>query len=155
MISIDRAGFWHNLPSVRAIATAKHHRRRTDVTRRLPQSIVSAIEASPILGVRAGTRSEHRFTGIWAVVVDGRVFARSCTQKAGGWYQTFLQDSLGAIEVGDRQVRIRVVSVRGTRIRDRIEHAYANKYTTPASLKYVRGFRTRRRRDATVEFVRR
>jgi hypothetical protein len=75
-------------------------------------------------------------------------------QKAGGWYQTFLRDPLGTIQVGDRQVRIRAVRVRGTPIREGVEDAYANKYTTPASLKYVRGFRTQRRRDATIEFVR-
>jgi hypothetical protein len=138
-----------------AIANAKHHRARTDVTRRLSRSIVNAIDESPILRVRAGARSNHRFIGIWAVVVDGRVFARSWMQKAGGWYQTFLHDPLGMIQIGDRQVRIRAVPVRGARIRDGIERAYADKYTTPASLKYVRGFRTQRRREATVEFVRR
>jgi hypothetical protein len=126
----------------------------TDVTKRLPQAIVDAIAESPILRVRAGARSEHRFIGIWAVVVDGRVFARSWTRKANGWYQTFLHDSLGTIEVGDRQIRVRAVRVRGTRIRASIERAYASKYTTPASLKYVRGFRTQRRREATIEFVR-
>jgi hypothetical protein len=139
---------------MRAIANAKHHRGRTEVTRRLPRAIVDAIAESPILRVRAGARSEHRCIGIWAVVVDGRVFARSWTRKANGWYHTFLHDPLGTIQIGDRQVRIRAVRVRGTRIHDSVEHAYANKYTTPASLKYVRGFRTQRRRDATIEFVR-
>jgi hypothetical protein len=32
-----------------------------------------------------------------------------------------------------------------------IESAYAKKYTTPASLKYVRGFETARRRNTTME----
>jgi hypothetical protein len=34
-----------------------------------------------------------------------------------------------------------------------IEAAYADKYTTPASLHYVRGFKTARRRKATVEIT--
>jgi hypothetical protein len=114
---------------------------------------VEAIDESPILGVRAGARSDHRFIGIWAVVVDARVFARSWTQKADGWYRTFLRDPLGTIQVGERQVRTRAVRVRGKRIRDEIERAYANKYRTRSSLKYVRGFRTERRRDTTIEFV--
>jgi hypothetical protein len=85
------------------------------------------------------------------VVVDGRVFARSWMQRAGGWYRIFLNDPLGTIKVGDRLVQIRVVRVRGLRIRADVERAYANKYRTPSSLKFVRGFRTQRRRDATVE----
>jgi hypothetical protein len=153
MMSIG-AAFWHNLRAVAAIANAKHHRGRTDVTRRLSRSIVNAIDESPILRVRAGARSDHRFIGIWAVVVDGRVFARSWTQKPGGWYQTFLDDPFGTIQVGDRQRQVRVVRVRGTRIHNDIERACANKYTTPASLKYVRGFRAKRRRETTMEFVR-
>jgi hypothetical protein len=43
--------------------------------------IVAALDASKILGIRAGARSDHRFIGIWAVVVTGRVFARSWTEK--------------------------------------------------------------------------
>jgi hypothetical protein len=121
--------------------------------RRLPRAVVEAVEASPILGVRAGDRSDHRFIGIWGVVVGGRVFARSWKQSARGWYRTFLADSRGAIQAGGREIRVRVVPARGARIRDAVERAYAAKYPTPGSAKYVRGFRTRRRRDTTVEFV--
>ena len=120
---------------------------------RLPGSIVAAIDEASILGVRAGDRSEHRFIGVWPVVVGGRVFARSWSLKPGGWYRTFLDDPRGAIQVGKRTVRIRAVRVRSERIRDAVERAYAEKYPTPGSRTYVRGFRTKRRREATMEFV--
>jgi hypothetical protein len=123
------------------------------VKRRLSSAVVKAIDKSKILGVRAGARSDHRFTGVWPVVVGGRVFARSWTVRRGGWYDTFLEDPLGALQVGERSVRIRAVQTRSERIRDAVEGAYAAKYPTKASLKYVRGFRTPRRREATVEFV--
>ncbi len=123
------------------------------MTRRLPRALVAAINDSHILGVRAGAANDHRVMGIWAVVVDGRVFARSWKQSAGGWYRTFLADSLGVLEVGGRRVSIRAVRARGERIRDAIERAYAEKYRTPVSLKYVRGFRTKGRRETTIEFV--
>lgn len=123
------------------------------MTRRFSRPIVAAIDESKILGIRAGARSDHRFIGVWAVVVDGRVFARSWTQKPGGWYRTFLEDPLGTIQVGVRQCRIRAVRARGNRIRDAVERAYAKKYATPGSVKYVRGFRTPRRRETTMEFV--
>jgi hypothetical protein len=114
---------------------------------------VAAIDASKILGVRAGTRSTHRFTGIWPVVIDGRVFGRSWSLKPGGWYRTFLEDRRGTIQVGSREIPVRAVVVRSERIREAVERAYAAKYTTPASTKFVRGFRARRRREATIEFA--
>lgn len=123
--------------------------------RGLPRSVVAAIDDSKILGVRAGTRSDHRFIGIWAVVVDGRAFARSWTLKPDGWYRTFLADPIGSIQVGARQIRVRAVRVRSERLRDAVERAYAEKYPTPGSVKYVRGFRVPRRRETTMEFVRR
>jgi hypothetical protein len=119
----------------------------------LPRTIVSAIDASKILGVRAGERSDHRFTGIWPIVVDGRVFGRSWSLEKDGWYRAFSEDPRGALQVGERTVRIRAVPVRSERLRDAIDAAYATKYPTLASRGYVRGFRSRRRRDATIEFV--
>jgi len=125
------------------------------MTHRLARSIVAAVDGSKFLGIRAGAPSEHRFIGIWAVVVDGRVFARSWKLATDGWYRTLLRDPRGTIQVGERQVRIRAVRAKSERLRDAVEQAYAEKYTTAASRKYVRGFRTARRRDATVEFRRR
>jgi hypothetical protein len=118
----------------------------------LSRSVVAAIDESKIFGVRAGARSDHRFIGIWAVVVGGRVFARSWWQKPGGWYRTFLEDPLGAIQVADRKIRIRAVRVRGSRLLDAVERAYATKYPTLGSARWVRGFRTKRRRETTTEF---
>jgi hypothetical protein len=121
------------------------------MTRRFSRPVVAAIDESKILGIRAGARSDHRFIGIWAVVVAGRVYVRSWTQKPDGWYRTFLDDPLGAIQVGERQLRIRAVRARGERIRDAVERAYAKKYPTSGSVKYVRGFRSPRRRETTME----
>lgn len=120
---------------------------------RFPGSVVAAIDECKYLGVRAGARSDHRFIAIWPVVVDGRVFGRSWTLKPGGWYRAFLEDPLGTIQIGERERRIRAIPVRSERIRDAMERAYAEKYPTPGSKKYVRGFRTKRRRDASMEFV--
>ena len=121
----------------------------------LPRTVVSAIDASKIMGIRAGSSSAHRFVGVWPIVVDGRVFARSWTLSRGGWYRTFLEDPLGVIQVGERQVRVRALPVRSERLLEAIEDSYAKKYPTPGSQKYVRGFRTPRRRAATIEFRRR
>ena len=121
--------------------------------RRLPRTVVAAIDASSVLGVRAGARSDHRFTGIWPVVIGGRVYGRSWSLKEGGWYRTFLDDPRGTIRIGSRAIRVRALPVKPTQIRDAVERAYAAKYRTPGSRKYVRGFRAKRRREATMEFV--
>jgi hypothetical protein len=120
---------------------------------RLPAAIVRAIDESKILGIRAGARSDHRFTGVWPVVVNGRVFVRSWTLKPAGWYRSLLEDPLGTLQIGARHIRVRAVRVRSERLRDAVEEAYAMKYATPGSRTFVRGFRTARRRDATIEFV--
>jgi hypothetical protein len=121
--------------------------------KRLSRPVVAAADASKIMGIRAGARSEHRFVGVWPIVVDGRLFARSWTSTRDGWYRTFLEDPLGTIQVGEREVRVRARRVTSERLLDRIEDAYAEKYDTKASQKYVRGFRTAGRRATTTEFV--
>jgi hypothetical protein len=126
---------------------------RSRKTRQFPRPILQAIDKSKILGVCAGDPSAHRFIGIWAVVVKDRVFARSWTLKPDGWNRAFRESRFGAIQLGGREIRVRVVPARGARIRDAVERAYAEKYATPGSLKYVRGFRTARRRDSTLEFM--
>lgn len=129
------------------------HRKAAVKARRFSRLVIAAIDAGKILGVRAGARSDHRFTGVWPVVVEGRVFARSWTQAPDGWYRAFLADPVGVIRVGEREIRVRTARVRSERLRDAIEDAYARKYPTRGSMKYVRGFRTPRRRDTTIEFL--
>src|SRR5688572_32694417 len=121
--------------------------------KRLSRPVIAAADAAGIMGLRAGAKSAHRFIGVWPIVVGGRLFARSWTLTKGAWYHTFLDDPIGVIQVGDRTVRIRARQVKSERLRDAVEAGYAGKYDTKASQKYVRGFRTPRRRDATIEFV--
>ena len=113
--------------------------------------LLEAIDAATYVKIRSGV--EHRFIGIWAVVVRGRVFVRSWYDRPDGWHCAFLEEPRGAIQVGGREVRIRAVARRGERLMQAIEQAYAVKYTTPASLKYVAGFRRPRRRSTTMELV--
>jgi hypothetical protein len=121
------------------------------MNRQFSRALIAAIDAAKIIGVRAG--AEHRFIGVWPVVVGGRVFARSWGVSPDGWYHAFLEEEFGSIQVGDREIRVRGLRARGERIRDKVEEAYAAKFTTRASQKWVRGFRTDRRRNATMEFV--
>ena len=114
--------------------------------------ILAAIRDSKILGIKAGTKP-HRTIGIWSVVIAGRVFVRSWDRKPDGWYRTLLDEPKGIIEVAGRRVPVRAVRTRSERLKDAVDAAYAAKYTTPGALKFVRGFKRRTRRDATIELV--
>ena len=64
---------------------------RMKAKQRFNEELVSFIDRAKGLRIRAGL-SPHRFIGIWAVVVDGRVFVRSWSLKARSWYRTFLKE---------------------------------------------------------------
>ena len=121
------------------------------MAKRFSRPVIAAIDAAKIMGIRAGT--DHKYIGVWPVVVGGRVYARSWGVSRDGWFHAFLEEPRGTIQIGDREIPVRAVRARGERIRDKVEDAYAAKFTTDASKKWVRGFKTARRRDATIEFI--
>jgi hypothetical protein len=120
--------------------------------RRFKDDVLASIRDGKILGIKAGARP-HRTIGIWAVVVEGRVFVRSWDRKNGGWYRTLVDEPLGTIEVSGRKIPVRAVRTRSERLKDAVDAAYAAKYNTPASLKYVRGFKRAARKATTTEFL--
>ncbi len=121
-------------------------------SRSFSKPALAALDAAKILGVRAG--SDHAFTGVWMVVVRGRVFARSWNDKPTGWYRAFLDQPAGSIQpYKGRELRVRAKPVRGEGLLDAIDAAYAEKYNTPASRTWVRGLVQPRRRETTMEFV--
>jgi len=121
-------------------------------TRRFSKSVVAAIDQSKILGIRAGSKP-HRVIGIWVVVVEGRVFVRSWSLKPRSWYRTFREEPRGIIVIDERELRVRPIFTRSERLKKAVDHAYAEKYNTPGSLHYVKGFRQKQRRDSTTELV--
>ncbi len=119
---------------------------------RLQKPIVDAIGESKILGIRAGAKP-HRIIGIWAVVVEGRVFVRSYSLKERSWYRTFREDPRGVIEVNGKQIKVRPVFTRSERLKKLVDRAYAEKFPTPGSRVFVEGFKEKKRRDTTTELV--
>src|SRR5690242_15858492 len=119
---------------------------------RFPDELLATLRDSKILRLRAGS-GEHRFIGIWLVVVNDRVFIRSWSMKPDGWYRTFLKEPHGAIQVGDREIPVRAAFIKSERIRDAVDHAYLDKYNTPGSLKYAKDLGRKKSRDTTTELV--
>ena len=116
-----------------------------------PRKTIEELRNAKILGVRAGT--EHRYTGVWVVVVDDRVFARSWSDKPTGWFRAFKQEPEGKIQVGEREISVRGKVVRGARLLDAITAAFAEKYNTKASQKWIEGFAEPARLVTTLEFL--
>jgi hypothetical protein len=115
------------------------------------EDVVEAFRSAKILGVRAGT--EHRYTGVWVVVVAGRVFARSWNDKPTGWFQAFRKQSSGMVQVGDLELPVRGKLVRSARLRDAVTAAFGEKYPTKGSRKWVEGFAEAERVVNTIEFI--
>jgi hypothetical protein len=119
--------------------------------RRFSEATREELAKAKILGVRAGT--EHRYTGVWVVVVEGRAFVRSWNDKPTGWYRAFQAEPLGSIQLAGREIAVRARQTRSERLREAVTRAYAAKYDTKASAKWVRGFAEPGRAVMTLELV--
>jgi hypothetical protein len=120
---------------------------------RFTDELLATINKDKILGIRAGKDSTHRVIGIWAVVVEGRVFVRSWSLKPRSWWQTFLEDPYGSMFVGEQEFAIRAIQTRSERLKDLVSRAYKEKYNTPGSVQYVKEMSHKKSRDTTTEFV--
>ena len=126
-------------------------------TRRFSRALLARLDESPILRIRAGAADDHRFLGIWVVVVKGRVFVRPWNDKPTGWRQAFLAEpgARGAIRLEKEgpDIAVRARPVRGKKLFDAVDDAYAAKYVTKGSQQWVTGFRVPRRRKTTMELL--
>ncbi len=120
--------------------------------RRFADDILAAIRGSKTLMIRAGAQP-HRFTGIWVVVVEGRVFVRSWSLKPRSWYRTSLKEPRGAVRVAGREIPVRAILTRSELLKDGVDRAYLEKYNTPGSIKYARDLGRARSRATTTELV--
>ena len=120
--------------------------------RRFPPNVLAAIRDGQILGIRAGTRP-HRVIGIWAVVVEGRVFVRSWSLKPRSWFRTFVEEPRGIIAVAGREMAVRAVLTKSERLKDAVSRAYLEKYHTPGSVQYARDLGRAKSRATTTELV--
>lgn len=116
-------------------------------------SMMDMVRVDGIKYFRLRAGEEHRFIAVWVVVVDGRIFVRPWYDKKEGWYRAFLKQKKGAIQVDAREFAVRARPVRGAKINDAIDAAYAAKYTTKSNKPYVKGFATAKRRATTLELI--
>jgi hypothetical protein len=120
---------------------------------RFDSKTVESIHKEKILGIRAGTDSAHRVIGVWAIVVERRVFVRSWSRKPRSWWRTLLEDPYGSIILGDQEIQVRAIQTRSERLKDLVSQAYKEKYNTPGSIRYVKEMSRKKSRDTTTELV--
>jgi len=118
--------------------------------RTFSDELLTVLKKSKSVRIRAGT-GEHRFIGIWFVMLRKRVFARSWSIKTTGWYRTFLVEPRGAIQVGKTEVVVRAMPIKSKRLRDAVDRAYLERYTKAWELKYAKGLTAEKCRATTVE----
>ena len=117
------------------------------------EEILATLRKENILGIRAGTDSSHRIIGIWAVIVEGRVFVRSWSVSPRSWWRTFLEDPHGSMFVGDKEFHIRAIQTRSERLKDLVSAAYKEKYDKSGDIQYVKDMSRKKSRDTTTELV--
>ena len=121
----------------------------TPAARRFSPADRERLERAKILGVRSG--ATHKYTGVWLVTVDGRLFVRSWNDSPTGWYRAFRAEPVGSISIGKDEIAVRARQVRSEATRRAVTRAYAEKYDTKASEKWVRGFAEANREATTIE----
>jgi len=118
---------------------------------KFPKEVVDAFTNAKIVGVRSGT--QHKYTGVWVAVVNGRVYARSWNDKPTGWFRAFKTEPEGMVQVATLELPARARFPRSARVLGAVTNAFAQKYNTKGSRKWVEGFADPARELTTIEFV--
>jgi hypothetical protein len=115
---------------------------------------LKCINETQITSVRAG-KDRTKFTGIWMVVVGGRIFARSYNLSDRSWYTTFLNGDDGDIKCGKEIIPVIGIKPEDINIiSEAINKAYGKKYLVKAyNKKWVDDLIQPERVERTMEFI--
>jgi hypothetical protein len=124
----------------------------TKGSRGAANGLVAVIHAARRIALRTGS-APHRFTSMWAVVVDGRVFVRSWSVKPRSWYRTLRKEPSGVLKVKGRTARFRSSMIRSPSLRAAVDRAYRKKYDHAGDLPYTRDMTGPKSRATTTELI--
>lgn len=128
--------------------------------KKFKKAFLDCIKARSITGLRSG-KDHPKFTGIWMVVVEDRIFGRSYYLSERSWYNTFIREKSGEIKCGDVIVKVRGVKPRASarpadrtgRLEESINAAYEAKYGgKPHNRVWIDGLKHPDRVAHTMEF---
>ena len=117
-------------------------------------AFLQCISETQITSVRAG-KNRTKFTGIWMVEVEGRIFARSYNLSERSWQTSFLNGDEGDIKCGKEIIPVKGVKPADlSTITEKINKAYGEKYLVKAyNKKWVDGLIQPERVARTMEFI--
>jgi len=122
--------------------------------KKFSNAFLKCINETQITSVRVGNE-RTKFTGIWMVEVDGRIFARSYNLSERSWYTTFLNGDEGDIKCGKEIIRVCGIKPADLNtITEDVNKAYEKKYLVKTyNKKWVDGLTQPERVAKTMEFV--
>jgi len=122
--------------------------------KKFSKAFLKCIDETQITSVRAG-KDRTKFTGIWMVEVEGRIFARSYSLSDRSWYTTFLNSDKGDIKCGKEIILVKGVKPADINtITEAINKAYEKKYLVKAyNKKWVDDLSQPERVERTMEFI--
>ncbi|HEX6846907.1 MAG TPA: DUF2255 family protein [Chitinophagaceae bacterium] len=122
--------------------------------KKFSKAFLECIDKTQITSVRAGEGRE-KFTGIWMVIVDDRIFGRSYYGAERSWYTALLKGDQGDLKCGKEIISIKGVKPKDiNKINKAITGAYEKKYLIKAyNKKWVDGLAEPERIARTMEFI--
>ena len=122
--------------------------------KKFEKAFLKCIKDTQITSVRAG-KDRTKFTGIWMVEVDGRIFGRSYYGAERSWYTAFLDGNEGDIKCGKVIIRVNGVKPADfTIVTKAINKAYEEKYSVKEhNKKWVNGLIQPEKVARTMEFI--
>jgi hypothetical protein len=122
--------------------------------KKFSKAFLKCINDTQITSIRVG-KGREKFTGIWMVVVKGRIFGRSYYGAHKSWYTTFLNDEEGELKCPKEIVPVKGVNPKDlATITTAINKAYEKKYLVKGyNKKWVDGLNEPERIARTMEFV--
>jgi|SRR5215471_17117777 len=126
----------------------------TEKMKKFSKSFLKCVSETQITSMRAG-RDREKFTGIWMVVVDDRIFGRSYYGAGRSWYTAFLGGNEGDIKCGKEIIPVKGVKPEDIKIiTTAINKAYEKKYLVKGyNKKWVDGLKEPERIARTMEFI--
>lgn len=117
-----------------------------------PIEFYKFLKENTLVEIKSGNH-RNKFTEIWMVNVDGRIFARSWNKNLNGWMNDFLTNKSGEIKFGENILNVVVEKLENNDdLNQKISNAYLKKYTQQHNIEYAEGISQPEYYNYTIEF---
>ncbi|MBN9312870.1 MAG: hypothetical protein BGO40_03055 [Chryseobacterium sp. 39-10] len=117
-----------------------------------PFEFYKFLDENTLVEIKSG-KNRNKFTEIWMVNVDQRIFARSWNKNENGWMNDFLKNKSGQIKFGEEILNITVKKLESNdELNQKISNAYLEKYTQEHNIEYAKGISQPEYNNYTIEF---